>query len=60
MYEENQNVMVEALHKDLRRSKMEAILLEVDYLINDLRNTLHYLDEWTKPEHVSKMYYILL
>ncbi|XP_062529802.1 aldehyde dehydrogenase isoform X2 [Bombyx mori] len=54
MYEENQNVMVEALHKDLRRSKMEAILLEVDYLINDLRNTLHYLDEWTKPEHPPK------
>ncbi|XP_046969890.1 aldehyde dehydrogenase, dimeric NADP-preferring isoform X1 [Vanessa cardui] len=50
MYEENKNAMIDALVKDLRRSKMEAILLEVDYLINDLTNTLNNFDEWTKPE----------
>ncbi|XP_073953931.1 aldehyde dehydrogenase type III isoform X5 [Choristoneura fumiferana] len=54
MYEENYNVMVDALQKDLRRSKMEAVLLEVDYLINDLKSMLHNLDEWAKPEHPSK------
>ncbi|XP_026321136.1 aldehyde dehydrogenase, dimeric NADP-preferring isoform X1 [Hyposmocoma kahamanoa] len=54
MYEENQDAMVEALRKDLRRSKMEALLLEVDYLINDLKNTLHHLDEWAKPVRPSK------
>ncbi|XP_063626834.1 aldehyde dehydrogenase, dimeric NADP-preferring [Cydia splendana] len=54
MYEENYNAMVEALHKDLRRSKMEAVLLEVDYLINDLKSMLHHIDEWAKPEHPSK------
>ncbi|KAJ2948615.1 hypothetical protein O0L34_g7869 [Tuta absoluta] len=54
MYEENQGAMVDALAKDLRRSKMEAVLLEVDYLINDLRNTLHYLDEWCKPDRPPK------
>lgn len=53
MYEENQSAMVEALHKDLRRGKMEAVLLETDYLINDLKDTLHYLDEWAAPEKVS-------
>lgn len=53
MYEENRNAMIEALNKDLRRSKMEAVLLEVDYLINDLKNTLHYLDEWSAPEKVT-------
>lgn len=53
MYEENQGAMIDALQKDLRRSKMEAVLLEVDYLINDLKNTLHYLDEWAKPVRVS-------
>lgn len=52
MYEENKSAMVEALHKDLRRSKMEALLLEVDYLVNDLVNTIHHLDEWVKPEKV--------
>ncbi|OWR48809.1 aldehyde dehydrogenase isoform 1, partial [Danaus plexippus plexippus] len=49
MYEENRNAMVEALVKDLRRSKMEAILLEVDYLINDIRNTIYNLDNWVAP-----------
>ncbi|XP_041984524.1 aldehyde dehydrogenase, dimeric NADP-preferring isoform X1 [Aricia agestis] len=54
MYEENYNTMVEVLKKDLRRSKMEAILLEVDYLINDLKNTLHNLDKWCSPTRPSK------
>ncbi|XP_063540583.1 aldehyde dehydrogenase, dimeric NADP-preferring isoform X1 [Cydia strobilella] len=54
MYEENYNAMVEALHKDLRRSKMEAVLLEVDYLINDLKSMLHHIDDWAKPEHPPK------
>ncbi|CAF4809390.1 unnamed protein product [Pieris macdunnoughi] len=53
MYEENYNVMIEVLQKDLRRSKTEAVLLEVEYLINDLKNTIHYLEEWAKPDRVS-------
>lgn len=58
MYEENTNAMVEALRKDLRRSKTEAILLEVDYLINDLKNTLHELEDWAGPEKVS-LYFVV-
>ncbi|CAH0764290.1 unnamed protein product [Diatraea saccharalis] len=54
MYQENKQAMIEALRQDLRRSKMEAVLLEVDFLINDLANTLHYLDEWVKPEKPPK------
>ncbi|XP_060805416.1 aldehyde dehydrogenase family 3 member B2 [Amyelois transitella] len=54
MYEDNQQAMIDALHQDLRRSKMEAVLLEVDYLINDLKNTLHHLDEWVQPTHPAK------
>lgn len=54
MYEENRNAMVEALRKDLRRCKMEALLLEVDYLINDLKSMIHHLDEWSAPEKPSK------
>lgn len=53
MYEENQNAMIEALNKDLRRSKMEAVLLETDYLINDLKSVIHNLDDWVKPTRVS-------
>ncbi|XP_013162747.1 PREDICTED: aldehyde dehydrogenase, dimeric NADP-preferring isoform X2 [Papilio xuthus] len=54
MYTENQNAMVAALAKDLRRCKMEAVLLETEYLINDLKNTLNNLDKWAEPERPSK------
>ncbi|XP_038211648.1 aldehyde dehydrogenase, dimeric NADP-preferring isoform X1 [Zerene cesonia] len=60
MYKENYNAMVDALQKDLRRSKTEAVLLEVEYLINDLNNTLYYLDEWAKPERPSKTFVNIL
>ncbi|KAH9633230.1 hypothetical protein HF086_017785 [Spodoptera exigua] len=53
MYEENQNAMIEALRKDLRRSKMESVMLEVAYLINDLKSIIHHLEDWVKPEKVS-------
>lgn len=53
MYEENKQAMIDVLREDLRRSKFEAVLLEVDFSMNDLVNTLHYLDEWVKPERVS-------
>jgi aldehyde dehydrogenase (NAD+) len=56
MYEENHQAMVEALRQDLRRGKMEAILLEVEFLINDLKKTLHGLDDWVKPEKVNLNY----
>ncbi|KAL4705571.1 hypothetical protein ACJJTC_006899 [Scirpophaga incertulas] len=54
LYKENRQGMIEVLRQDLRRSKMEAALLEVDFLINDLINTLHNLDKWIKPEKPSK------
>ncbi|KAJ0174245.1 hypothetical protein K1T71_010391 [Dendrolimus kikuchii] len=54
MYEENRNAMAEALRKDLNRCKTEAILLEVEYLINDLKNTLHELKEWASPDRPPK------
>ncbi|XP_045777313.1 aldehyde dehydrogenase, dimeric NADP-preferring isoform X2 [Maniola jurtina] len=54
MYEENSGAMIDALVKDLRRSKTEAVLLEVDYLINDLTNLLNKFEEWAKPERPPK------
>ncbi|KAJ8705712.1 hypothetical protein PYW08_012758 [Mythimna loreyi] len=54
MYEENRNAMIEALQKDLRRSKMEAVILEIDYLVNDLKSTIHHLEDWAKPEKPEK------
>ncbi|XP_059471477.1 aldehyde dehydrogenase family 3 member B1-like isoform X2 [Neocloeon triangulifer] len=54
MYEENTNEMLEVLNKDLRKSKQEATVLEVEYLKNDIRSCLAHLDDWVKPEKPSK------
>lgn len=53
LYEENKDEMAAVLAADLRRPRQEAMVLEVDFLINDINNTLNNLDEWaavTKPE----------
>ena len=46
--------MEQALKSDLGRHKQEAQILEIEFLKNDLRNTLMHLDEWAKPEEPAK------
>ena len=53
LYEENRDEMATVLAADLRRPKQEAMILEVDFLINDLTTTLINLEEWTKVEKVN-------
>lgn len=55
MYEENTNAFVNALGQDLHKSKQEAIIMEVALMINDVKNTLANLREWTKPEKVCRL-----
>ena len=54
MYEENTNQMVTALSADLRKHKQEAMILEIEFLINDVKNTLMHLKEWVQPEKPDK------
>jgi len=54
MYEENEDLIVEALKKDLRKSKWETVVCETDYLKNDLRAALSNIDEWVKDRPVRK------
>lgn len=54
MYEECDAEMEQALKEDLGRHRQEAQLLEIEYLKNDLKNTLMHLDEWVKPEEPKK------
>ncbi|XP_055621207.1 aldehyde dehydrogenase, dimeric NADP-preferring-like isoform X1 [Toxorhynchites rutilus septentrionalis] len=54
MYEENSTEMVNVLASDLRKHKQEAHVLEIDFLINDIRNTIFNLREWVKPETPEK------
>ncbi|XP_046388431.1 aldehyde dehydrogenase, dimeric NADP-preferring isoform X3 [Ischnura elegans] len=55
-YKEHTNDMVDALAKDLRKSKQEAMVLEIDYLKNDLLATIDSVKEWAKPEKPSKQF----
>ncbi|KAF4526148.1 hypothetical protein B566_EDAN012459 [Ephemera danica] len=60
MYEENGTEMVAALGKDIRKAKQESVILEIEYLKNDIKGTLMKLDEWTKPVKPPKnMAYML-
>ena len=52
LYEENRDEMAAVLAADLRRPKQEAMTLEVDFLINDITNTLIHLEEWAEVEKV--------
>lgn len=52
MYTENETEMANALAADLRKHKQEAIILEIDFLKNDLIHTLSSLRDWVKPEKV--------
>lgn len=53
LYEENRDEMAAVLAADLRRPKQEAMILEIDFLVNDLTNTLIHLEEWAAVEKVK-------
>ncbi|XP_058122587.1 aldehyde dehydrogenase family 3 member B1 isoform X1 [Anopheles ziemanni] len=53
-YEENTAEMANVLASDLRKHKQEAHLLEIEFILNDLRNTLYNLRDWVKPEKPDK------
>lgn len=52
----NQDLIVDALHKDLGRSEMEAYLCDIGPVIMEINECLHGLRKWAKPErHLSGM-----
>lgn len=57
LYEENEAEMCNALAADLRKSKQESMVNEVDFLKNDLRNVIMHLRQWAAPEKVSRSFF---
>lgn len=57
LYVDHENEMCDALAADLRKSKQESILNEVELLRNDLRNTIMNFKDWAKPEKVSDSFH---
>jgi len=56
MYEECENEMIECLAKDLRRSRQEAMLLEIEVMRNELKGLMVNLKEWSEPEKPDKAF----
>ncbi|XP_018553863.1 aldehyde dehydrogenase family 3 member B1 [Lates calcarifer] len=54
MIKDNEEQILNALHKDLAKPKFEAILSEVDIVINDLHYAIANFRSWMQPEYVSK------
>ncbi|XP_053384468.1 aldehyde dehydrogenase, dimeric NADP-preferring-like isoform X7 [Mercenaria mercenaria] len=54
LLDDNRERLSDALKKDLNKSRFESCLMEVDFVRNDLINTLNNLTEWVKPEKVKK------
>jgi hypothetical protein len=43
---------------NLLQSKQEAVVYEINFVINEVRNALFHLKEWTKPEKVRNMTWV--
>ncbi|XP_060854195.1 aldehyde dehydrogenase, dimeric NADP-preferring isoform X2 [Rhopalosiphum padi] len=51
---ENSSDLQLALASDLRKSKQEAVLFEIEYLKNDIINALGSIESWMKTERPDK------
>lgn len=56
LFEENGTEMANALALDLRKHKQEAYLTEIEYLKNEVKNYIHNLKDWAKPELVETIF----
>lgn len=57
---ENEQDFVKALHSDLKKSRFETMMTEVDFVLNDIRSSLSNIDSWIKPKFVSKCFVTLV
>ena len=48
----NEKLILDALHKDLRKSEFEAFGTEVGNIYNEIRHTLKHLRSWMSPKRV--------
>ncbi|XP_053708754.1 aldehyde dehydrogenase family 3 member B1 [Synchiropus splendidus] len=54
LIKENEERFLQALHQDLAKPKFEAILSEVDMVVNELVYAIDNLHSWMQQEYVSK------
>jgi acyl-CoA reductase-like NAD-dependent aldehyde dehydrogenase len=51
LIEENKDRLLQALHHDLHKNEGEALLMELDFVLNDIEYTLDNLEDWMAPRH---------
>ena len=51
---DNQQLIVEALKQDLRKPWFETIMVEVDFVLNEIRGTLQNIEKYVQRKSVSK------
>ncbi|XP_052841428.1 aldehyde dehydrogenase, dimeric NADP-preferring isoform X2 [Drosophila gunungcola] len=59
-YEEHEQEIISALEADLRRPKQESLIVETEFMKNDIRHILFHLDEWVQSEKPSKPFVNLM
>lgn len=60
MYEENEAIFTEALHKDLRKPRWEAVGAEIEFNKNDIIGCLRDIEHWAKPVNTERNLVTLL
>jgi len=55
---EHQEEILEALYKDLHKSRFEAYSTEVGYVLKSLTSTIKSLKKWMKPKKVKTPFYL--
>lgn len=54
LIENNEDKLCAAITEDLRKPKFEAIVFEIEFVKNGLRNVIHHLKEWMEPVKPKK------
>lgn len=60
LLDENEAAFVDALNSDLKKSRFESIMTEIDFVLNDIRSALNNLEDWAKQKAVSKCFVTLV
>ncbi|XP_064547889.1 aldehyde dehydrogenase family 3 member B1 isoform X1 [Drosophila montana] len=59
-YEEHENEIISALEADLRRPKQESLIVETEFMKNDIKHILYNLNDWVKSEKPDKSFVNML
>ncbi|XP_034105766.2 aldehyde dehydrogenase, dimeric NADP-preferring isoform X4 [Drosophila albomicans] len=59
-YEEHENEIISALEADLRRPKQESLIVETEFMKNDIKHILFHLNDWVKADRPEKSFVNML